>query len=261
MAIAFSQATTGSSSGGSNTTHSFNANGLASVSSVTNGIAFVLYDSPGLSTDPTSVTWGGQAMTKIATVNQTTRANTQSLWYRIAPATGNVTVADTYASASSPNMIWAVYSGVNQTTPPANNTGSTTVANNLSVSVTTLSANSWVVSAFTNNLGVGIAGSNTTSRFSNVLAIGDTGGPVVTPSSQAQNWSLASSTNWTGIVVVISPVIIMTMDTAAYILSGVVVNIIAVGRTVWSPKTKTAATNITNRAKNAIINITNKIKH
>ena len=205
MAIAFSQAATASSNGANSTSHSFTGNGLGSVSSVSNGIAFVLYDSPGLSVDPTSVTWGGAAMTKLGTINQTTRGNTQSLWYKLNPASGAVTVADTYAANSTPVMVWSVYSGVKQVAPEANNTGSTTVANNLSVSVTTITANAWVVSAFTNNWGTGVPGANTTSRFAGVLSLGDTNAPVVTPSSQAQNWSLTSSTNWTGFSVSIAP--------------------------------------------------------
>lgn len=57
-------------------------------------------------------------------------------------------------------------------------TGSTTVSNNLTVTVNTLYGDSWLVGAFTNNLGVGVAGANTTSRFSNVLAIGDTNASI-----------------------------------------------------------------------------------
>lgn len=213
MAIAFSQVATALSNNGSNTTHSYTGNGLASVSSVTNGIAFVLFDSTGLTMDPTSVTWGGVAMTKIGTINQVTRGNTQSLWYVLNPASGAVTVVDNYTVANSPNMTWAIYSGVKQVAPEASNTGSTAVADNLSVSVTTLTSNAWVISAFTNNLGSGVAGSNTTSRFNNVLCLGDTNAPVVTPSSQAQNWSLVSSTNWTGFSVSIAP---LNTDTPSF---------------------------------------------
>lgn len=207
--IAFSQVASGLSTGGSATTHSFTGNGLASVTSVTNGIAFVLYDSPGTSVDPSTVTWtgsrGAQAMTKIGSLNQTTRGNTQSLWYVLNPGSGPVTVSDTFATAKSPNMIWSTYSGVKQSAPEASNTGSTTSANNLTVNVTTLTANAWVISAFTNNLGSGVAGANTTSRFNNVLCFGDTNAAVATPSSQSQSWSLTSSTNWTGFSVSIAP--------------------------------------------------------
>ena len=207
MAIAFSQACTGMSNNGSSTTHSYTANGLGSVTAMTNGIAFVLFDCAGTSVDPTSVTWGGSAMTKLGTLNQTARGNTQSLWYILNPASGAVTVVDNFASANSPNMVWATYSGVKQSAPEASNTGTTTVANNLSVSVTTLTANAWVISAFTNNAGTGVAGANTTSRFANVLSLGDTNADVVTPSSQAQNWSLSGSTNWTGFSVSLAPAV------------------------------------------------------
>ena len=205
MAIAFSQVTTALSNNGSNTAHSYTGNGLGSVTAVSNGIAFVLMDSAGLSTDPTSVTWGGVAMTKLGTINQVTRGNTQSLWYVLNPASGAVTVTDTYAANNAPNMAWAIWSGVNQTAPEASNTGSITATNNLTVSVTTVTANAWVISAFTNNAGNGVAGANTTSRFGNVLSFGDTNAPVVTPSSQGQSWSLAGSSNWTGFSVSLAP--------------------------------------------------------
>lgn len=202
MAIAFSQVASANSNNGSSTTHSYTGNGLASVTAVTNGIAFVVFDTPGLSIDPTSVTWGGVSMTKIATVNQTTRGNTESMWYVLNPASGAVTVVDNYASASSPNMNWAVYSGVKQSAPEASNTGYA-AASSLSISVTTITANAWVVGYFTNNSGTGTAGTNTTSRTNNVLCIGDTNAAVVTPSSQAQNWS--AGTEWTGIVISLAP--------------------------------------------------------
>lgn len=110
MPIAFSQTTTALNSGGSATTHNFSANGLGSVTAVTDGIAFVLYDSGGTGINPTSVTWGGVAMAMAGSVNQTTRGNTQSLWYLFNPASGAVTISDTFAAANTPNMIWAVYS-------------------------------------------------------------------------------------------------------------------------------------------------------
>jgi len=200
MAIAFSQVASANSNNGSSTSHSYTGNGLASVTAVTNGIAFVAFDSPGLSIDPTSVTWGGVAMTKIATINQTTRVNTQSLWYVLNPASGAVTVVDNYASANSPNMTWAVYSGVDSVE------ASTTLRNaasSISLSVTTLTANAWVMGFFTNNSGTGTAGANTTGRTTNVLCIGDTNAPVATPGSTAQNWS--AGTEWTGIVVSMKP--------------------------------------------------------
>ncbi len=202
MSIAFSQVASALSNNGNATTHSYTGNGLASVTSVTNGIAFVLFDSPGLGVAPTSVTWGGSAMTKIGQINQTTRNNTQSLWYILNPSSGAVTVADTYSSANPPNMIWGVYSGVAQTAPEASNTGYTATGS-LAVSVTTLTANAWVFSAFTNNFGTGVAGANTTGRFTNVICFGDTNADVVTPSSQAQNWG--GSGEWTGFSVSIAP--------------------------------------------------------
>lgn len=202
MAIAFSQVSSANSNLGSNTTHSYTGNGLASVTAVTNGIAFVYFDSSALSTDPTSVTWGGVSMTKIASVNQTGRGDTQSLWYVLNPASGAVTVVDNYASNNAPNMCWAVYSGVKQSAPEASNTGYQG-SGTASVSVTTLTANAWVVGAFCNNFGTGTPGSNTTSRTASVLCLGDTNGPVVTPSSQAQNWG--GSGEWTGIVVSLAP--------------------------------------------------------
>lgn len=221
MAITPPQVATALSNNGSNTTHSYTANGLASVSTVASGIAFVLMDSSGLSIDPTSVTWGGVAMTKLGTINQMTRLNTQSLWYVLNPASGAVTVVDNYAASNAPNMLWAVYAGVNQTAPEASNTGSTTIANNLSVSVTTITANAWVISAFTNNLGDGVAGANTTSRFSGVVSFGDTNANVVTPSSQGQAWSLTGSMNWTGFSVSLAPSSASSASSATSLLLGV----------------------------------------
>jgi hypothetical protein len=213
MAIAFSQVATANSNNGSNTTHSFTGNGLASVSAVTDGIAFVCFDSTGLTTDPTSVTWGGVSMTKIATRNQTNRGNTESVWYVLNPASGAVTVVDNYSSANAPNMIWAIYSGVKQSAPEASNTGYS-ASSSLGVSVTTLTANAWVVGYFTNNFGTGVVGANTTARATNVLCIGDTNAPVVTPASTAQNWS--GGTEWTGIVVSIAPATSLLSNIISY---------------------------------------------
>lgn len=204
MAIAFSQVASANSNNGNSTTHTYTGNGLASVTAVTNGIAFVAFDSVGLGADPTSVTWGGAAMTKIATRNQTNRSATESLWYILNPSSGAVSIVDNYASANSPNMTWAVYSGVKQVAPEASNTGYS-ASSSLGVSVTTISANAWVMGFFTNNFGTGVVGANTTARATNVLCIGDTNGPVVTPSSQAQNWT--GGTEWTGIVAAFAPAI------------------------------------------------------
>ena len=205
MAIAFSQASTALNSGGSSTTHTFSGNGLASVTAMTNGIAFVLYDCTGTGpTSPLTVTWGGKSMIKIGDLVQSTRGSTQSLWYILNPASGAVSIVDTFAAVNTPNMTWVTYSGVSQTAPEAFNTGTTTVANNLTVSVTTITANAWVISAFTNNWGNGVAGANTTARISGVLSFGDSG-VVATPSSQGQTWSLTGSSNWTGFSVSLSP--------------------------------------------------------
>lgn len=290
MAIAFSQMATNTSNGGSNTTHSYTGNGLASVSAVTGGIAYALFDSTGTSVDPTSVTWtgslGAQSMTKLGTINQTTRGNTQSLWYVLNFGSGAVTLSDTFAAANAPNVLWWTYSNVKQSAPEAFNTGSTTVANNLSVSVTTIKANAWVMSAFTNNTGTGVAGANTSARFSGVLSVGDTNGPVVTPSSQAQNWSLTGSTNWTGFTVSMAPpdafslsltqasfvlsmidaillkgtAYMLSLVSSTYTLTGNAVSLVSslfIRVTNLAKHTST----ITNRTKNAVSSVTNRVKN
>lgn len=290
MSIAFSQIATNTSNNGSSTSHSYTGNGLASVSSVTSGIAYALFDSTGTSIDPTSVTWtgslGSQSMTKLGTINQTTRGNTQSLWYVLNPGSGAVTLSDTYSAANAPNVLWWVYSGVKQAAPEASNTGSTTVANSLSVSVTTLTANAWVMSAFTNNAGTGVAGANTSARFSGVFSVGDTGADVVTPSSQAQNWSLAGSTNWTGFTVSMAPPTaytlalvsatytlsmvaailqkgtsyVLSLVSGTYTLTGNAVNLISSLFVRVTNKAKHSAY-VTNKAKHVFSSVTNKIKH
>lgn len=205
MAIAFSQTSSAVSSWSNSTSHTFNGNGLNAVSPISNGIAFVLYDCAGLGVDPLTVSWGWSAMTKIGSINQTTRGNTQSLWYILNPASWAISVTDTFSANNAPNIIFSTYSGVKQSAPEASNTGSITGANSLGVSVTTITPNAWVVSWFTNNLWNGVAWVNTTSRFSGVLSLWDTNSAVATPSLQAQNWSLTWSTNWTGFSVSIAP--------------------------------------------------------
>jgi len=91
-------------------------------------VAVSVYKSSGV-VAPTSVTYGGVAMTKIADV--TSSVVNASLWYLVAPASGTAQVACSFSTTIIGGGVSADYTGVHQTAPlgtAATATGNTTTA-------------------------------------------------------------------------------------------------------------------------------------
>lgn len=203
MAISFSAATTGENVGTSATSHSFTGNGLATVPATTKGIVFVWVES-GNAVDPTGVTWGGAAMTKLIGGIATPGRGHSSFWYRLNPASGAVTLADTYAANDAPVLVWSLYDGAKQVAPEASNSA-TSSTTSVSASVTTITNNAWLVSGSTNNMGTAVAGANTTGRFLGVRSVGDSNAPQTPAGSFSQAYSLGGSSAWGIGVAAIAP--------------------------------------------------------
>lgn len=182
MSTTYSQSNTAENVG-SGLVSTFTGNGLGSVSSLTNGCAIVWIESGG-NTNPTGVTWGGVSMTMVVGSLPITGRGWSSMWQLANPSTGAVSVVVTYGSGGSPVMVWSTYNNVDQTTPvEAFNSISDSTSNPVSLSVTTLSNNAYVVGGATNNFGTPTVGASTTGRFLGVRSVFDRGSTTATPQS------------------------------------------------------------------------------
>lgn len=214
--ISFVQANIAENVGSSATSHSFTGNGLGSVSSTTNGIVFVWVESGG-ARNPTSVSWGGQAMTMLVGSLAISGRGWSSLWYRLAPASGAVTLSDTYSVSDAPVMVWALYDGVQQVAPEASGSNTTTTSS-VTVTATTISNNAWLVGGATNNNGSASAGAGTTLRFSNVRSIGDSNGGKTPPGSYSLEFTRTGATGFSAGMAVIAPVSTSTANSNFFML-------------------------------------------
>jgi len=219
--VSFVQATTAENSGGSSTSHSFTGNGLGSVTATTKGIAIVWVES-GSSNDPLTVTWGGSSMTKILGGIATPGRGFSSMWYILNPASGAVTLADTYASADSPVLIWSLYDGVKQVAPEASNSG-TNSSTSIQVSVTTITANAWLVGGSTNNFGTASAGTNTTGRFLSVRSIGDSNAGQSPAGSYSLQFTGGGSAWGMGVIAIAPDGIVysLALNVGTFVLTGI----------------------------------------
>lgn len=168
---------------GSGLVSTFTANGLASVTALTNGCVIVWIES-GSATDPTKVTWGGIFMNKVVGGITITGRGWSSMWVLTSPPTGAVSAVVTYASGGSPVMVWSTYNNIDQLTPvEAFSSVSDSLTTPLTLAVTTLTANAYVVGGASNNFGTPTVGSGTTGRFLNVRSVFDAGSVTATPGS------------------------------------------------------------------------------
>ena len=103
-----------------------------------------------------SVTYGAQSLTKIVqTVTSNSTYECSSLWYLLAPTVGTNTITVTYQTAMATMSAGAVgLYNVKQAAPDASNSSFST-SGATSTSVTTQSANSWVVDVFGSTQAVG----------------------------------------------------------------------------------------------------------
>lgn len=189
MAIAFSQ-----SNGGVTTAVGLTNTITPTINTITNGGALVWVESSVVGVDPTSVTWGGVAMTKINTLalDPAFRPTQISLWGLSigTVSTGSVAITATFASSLTSNISFGVYSDVTQSTAVSawqNSTngtsGGTTTTNEITTSITPSVSNGWLVA-----FGVDLASSftpsgGTTQRYWGNFSLIDSGGVVSGPST------------------------------------------------------------------------------
>jgi hypothetical protein len=170
MAIGYIQ-----TSGGVNTTVGTTNSQSTSITGGGNVIGLVFIETSTIGIDPTGVTWGGVAMTKINTFGTGTSRLTQvSLWGVLLgnTSTASRTITATWASSYSTNLWWGTYSGVSQTDAvgtlqnSTNGTlGLTVDPNEITTAITPSVSNSWLV-AFGLDLGASFTpNGGTTQRF------------------------------------------------------------------------------------------------
>jgi hypothetical protein len=143
-----------------------------------------------------SVTYGGQSMTKITqNVAGTSTYQCSSLWYLLAPSAGTANVTVTYQSSITNKTAGAVgLYNVKQAAPDASNSSSSN-SGATSTSVTTLAAGSWVVDVFGSGQAVGnlTAASGQTGRWTADSGSTQSGGmstkSVASPGSTSVTWT------------------------------------------------------------------------
>lgn len=200
-------ANTAENVGGPGTSGSFNSNGLEVVPVTDRGFVEVWVES-GNNANPTSLTWGGVALTMKEGSIATPGRGWSSLWYGLAPANGAVTLGWTYASSDSPVISWSLYNGVKQVAPEASAQSTATSATSITTAVTTISDNAFVVGGASNNFGTPTAGANTTARFLNVRSVFDSGAPQTPAGSKSLQLTNGAAGNWGMGVMAIAPYLI-----------------------------------------------------
>jgi len=159
------------------------------------------------------VTYNGISMTQ-ANTNTPVAGIRVYNYYLVAPATGANNIVATFASGSG--LVYGIaesYTGAKQTGQPdaIGNTGSAS-ATSLSVNITTVAANSWIVGGVYGGNSAGFAGTGSWSVLFwgtggatdpagwNGFAMLDTNGPIVTPASTAVGMSMTGGANQMGLV-------------------------------------------------------------
>lgn len=178
-------------------------------------------------TDPSSVTLGGQSLTAVAAATRNGSVSTR-MYRLVAPNTGAGTITVTWAATTEFINCGAVsFDGVDQTTPiDATSAGSTGNGSPLSDSVTTVTANAWVVAgAYLQRNATFVAVSPSTLVGQSVVESDRGGavyrGPIATPASTSASVTYGGpSRSWAMQAVAIRPaaeVVIHTADGAATI--------------------------------------------
>lgn len=187
MAIAFgASADLGFSFTGSKTT-AFSTSG-------TNRILFVGGWGSTTTSNWTSVTYGGVALTKVGE-RQVPGDRWVYLWMLPNPATGSNNVVITESGTAGIDAWAAYYTGAAQSgQPDASTTDAGTSVNN-SLSVTTTADNCWAIAAFKYTAAVGSAGSGTVLRTTtaNASQVYDSGAAKTPPGTLTLNITHAST--------------------------------------------------------------------
>jgi len=159
-----------------------------------------------------TVTYGGQSLTKIAqTVTTNSSYECASLWYLLAPTVGTNTITVTYQTSMADMSAGAVsLYNVKQAAPDASNS-SFSNSSATSTSVTTLSAQSWVVDVFASGIALGnlAPSSGQTSRWTQDSNGNQSSGmstkPVATAGSTTLGWTQTGNNRSAQVVAAFAP--------------------------------------------------------
>jgi len=157
----------------------------------------------------TGITYNGTALQFVR--SDTTGTIRNEIWQLSAPSTGTHTIAVTLSTPTTSFSGADSYTGVNQIDMVETNTGSTGGGSTTpSVTVTTVTNNSWVLSGLTTSDTTETVGGSATQRNNQTNTLG-TGaisdyGPQVTAGNVTMSWSAVGSLNtWSMGVVVLQP--------------------------------------------------------
>ena len=151
----------------------------------------------------TGVTYNGVAMTRVDDVGTANRWF--NLWYLTAPATGAHDIVVSLSASSFCGLAAASYTGVSQTGQPEVEL-ETAGASPLSLGLTTLTDNSWIIAGAKAETGNTAAGTGATLRGADnlgITAILDSGG-AITPAGAA-TLEVTGTTAMGGISIAIAP--------------------------------------------------------
>ena len=177
----------------------------------TNRILYVgINGDSGASDLTTGVTYAGVAMTLI-TSRRKDSDRWQSFWYLLAPATGSNNVVITNSSSSYTDPSFVSLTGVKQQAHEASNTGAVVSGTSLSVSVTTISPNAWVVGYGGCGVNVASFGTNTseldgaTNANFNISISKATDNPQRVAKSVSLQWTSTVNSPFDGTVLSVAP--------------------------------------------------------
>ncbi|MBP7113978.1 MAG: hypothetical protein KBA40_00825, partial [Candidatus Peribacteraceae bacterium] len=134
----------------------------------------------------TSLTYGGQALTKIRSDSSAGRTFTE-LWYLLDPPVGTASISLTYNQPYAGAMTAGAITLTGVDASPIDAQNGTAAA---SVNVTTATANAWVVDTIATEGVSGFSvGAGQTSRWNAQYGAASTEGPVASPGAVTMSWS------------------------------------------------------------------------
>lgn len=157
-----------------------------------------------------TVTYNGVNLTKIRSDEDTAITAQTALWHLTAPATGvHDVVVKMNASSTEFDVGVTTLTGVAQSgQPDANAGGTAAAAGSLSIPLTTVANNCWIVNVTECSAGPGTNDVNTTFNWSAAgsTSLGGLRGPVSPAASYATGFKVAITDNWVGGAASFSPV-------------------------------------------------------
>ncbi len=153
------------------------------------------------------VTYAGVAMALVLKIS-TGAGNYTYLWALAAPATGANNLVATYSSSSAYNAGCAAsYTGVKQTAQPEASASANSGGTTDPVSVTTITANAWIVAGGSNDAGVLSSVTNGTLRANTTAgAFMADDGPIAAPGSVTLTPTTGSASQGGVVAAVFAPV-------------------------------------------------------